>query len=266
MDRERGAINMVNEPAPDRLTASIEHDFELGLGHVILRGELDSTSAPTARSAILKCAAEHPQAVIVDLDRVDMVDRRFLLVLIAVARRLSDDHVAILLVADPTTPNGQSVRRHLRGMIPVHGSRDDAVAATADAVPSPTRMHLHLPPLPTSPAIARSLVAYACDSWRLDDLADRARLIMSEIVSNAVVHARTDLDVTVLLRRDYLILQVRDRSLSEPRVPDEPDSPYAEHGRGLRLVDTLATSWGSSLGEHGKTVWVSLRHRRLTHP
>ncbi len=150
-------------------------------------------------------------------------------------------------------------------MIPVHASRDGAVMATADAVPSPTRMHLHLPPLTTSPAIARSLVEYACHAWRLDDLTDRARLIMSEIVSNAVVHARTDLDVTVVLRRDYLILQVRDRSLNEPRAPEvDPDSPYAEHGRGLRLVDTLATSWGSSLGEHGKTVWVSLRHRRLT--
>ena len=257
---------MIDEAVPDRLTASIEHDFQHGLGHIILHGALDSTSAPTARSAILKCAAEHPLAVIVDLDRVDMVDKRVLLVLIAVARRLSDDQVAMLLVADPTTPNGLSVRRQLRGTIPVHGTRDGAVAATADAVPSPMRMHIHLPPLPTSPAIARSLVAYACDSWRLGDLADRARLIMSEVVSNAVLHARTDLDVTVLLRHNYLIIQVRDRSLDEPRPPEvDPDSPYAEHGRGLRLVDTLATSWGSSVGEHGKTVWVSLRHRQLTH-
>jgi hypothetical protein len=70
-----------------------------------------------------------------------------------------------------------------------------------------------------------------------------------------------------VLRRDFLILQVRDRSLDTPHSPDaDSDAPYAEHGRGLRLVDTLATSWGSSVGEHGKTVWVSLRHRRLTQP
>jgi anti-anti-sigma regulatory factor/anti-sigma regulatory factor (Ser/Thr protein kinase) len=258
---------MIKEPVPERLTASIEHDFHLGLGHVILRGEWDATSAPTARSAILKCAAEHPQAVIVDLDRVNLVDRRFLMVLVAVARRLSDDQITTLLVADPVTLIGQAVRRQPHAMIPVHATRDDAIAATADAVPSLTRLHLHLPPLTTSPAIARSLVEYACDSWRLDDLADRARLIMSEIVSNAVVHAMTDLDVTVVLRRDYLILQVRDRSLDTPRSPDvDADSPYAEHGRGLRLVDMLATSWGSSTGEHGKTVWVTLRHRPLTRP
>jgi hypothetical protein len=112
------------------------------------------------------------------------------MVLVAVARRLSDDQVATLFVADPTTPTGQSVRRALPGMIRVHGTRDAAVAATADAVPSPTRMHLHLPPLSTSPAVARSLVQFACDAWRLDDLADRARLIMSEIVSNAVLQRR----------------------------------------------------------------------------
>ena len=88
---------------------------------------------------------------------------------------------------------------------------------------------------------------------------------MSEIVSNAVRHAQTDLDITVVLRRDFLILQVRDRSLDTPRSPEiVPDSPHSEGGRGLRLVDMLATSWGSSVGEHGKTVWASLRHRQLT--
>jgi hypothetical protein len=259
-----GSIGVTGETGAGRLHTVIEHDFEFGLGHVRLIGELDGATASTARSGILKCAADHPQAVIVDIDRVTVDQPRFLIVLAAAARGLSDDHIATIVVAHPGTPVGRSVRRELSHVLPIYDSRAAALAATMDAVPSPTRMHLHLPPLPTSPAVARSLVQYACGSWRLDRMADRARLIVSELVSNAVVHAGTELDVTVVLRGDLLFLQVRDRSVRLPRSPAPGMvSPRAEHGRGLHLVDSLATSWGSSAGPHGKTVWATIRVRPL---
>ena len=50
---------MINEPAPGRLAATVEHDFELGLGYVLPQGELDAASAPTARSAILMQPLPH---------------------------------------------------------------------------------------------------------------------------------------------------------------------------------------------------------------
>lgn len=262
-DRLR-SIGVMGEPEAGRLHAVIEQDFELGLGHVTLIGELDATTAPAVRSGILKCAADHPQAVIVDIDRVTVDQPRFLIVLAATARGLSDDHIAMFVVAHPATDVGRSARRELRDTLPIFDNRAAARKATIDVVPSPTRMHLHLPPLPTSPAVARSLVQYACGSWRLDRVADRARLIISELVTNAVVHAGTELDVTVVLRRGFLFLQVRDRSVDLPRTPGpEIVSPRAEHGRGLRLIDSLATSWGSSAAPHGKTVWATVRVRPL---
>ena len=262
-DRLR-SIDVTGEPGAERLHAVIEQDFELGLGHVRLIGELDATTAPVARSGILKCAADHPQAVIVDIDRVTVDQPRFLIVLAATARGLSDDDIATLVVAHPATDVGRSARRELRDTLPIYNTRAAARKATIDVPPSPTRMHLHLPPLPTSPAVARSLVQYACGSWRLDRVADQARLIISELVTNAVVHAGTELDVTVVFRRDFLFLQVRDRSVDLPRaLGPESVSPRAEHGRGLHLIDSLATSWGSSAAPDGKTVWAAVRVRPI---
>ncbi|HKE64577.1 MAG TPA: ATP-binding protein [Micromonosporaceae bacterium] len=246
------------------LHSTVEHDFETGLAYVRLRGILDLASAPRARTAVLKCAAEHPQAVIVDLDRVIVASQTPLLVFATVSRLLIDHGVAMLIVANPHTPIGKSVRRALSGRVAVHSTRRDAVEATAKGPAPPHRVHVHLPMSPTSPAVARALAKYACESWDVRDIADSAQIVASELVSNAVVHARTDLDVTFILRANYLVIQVRDRGKqSLPRPTHGQYTPGADHGRGLALVARLTSSWGHSVGPHGKTVWATIRARPL---
>lgn len=83
-----------------------------------------------------------------------------------------------------------------------------------------------------------------------------ASIIVSELASNAVVHAGTDFVVAVARTAGRLRLAVSDESARRPRVrtpaPDEP------RGRGLGLVATFAADWGIDPTPPGKTVWAEL--------
>ena len=92
-------------------------------------------------------------------------------------------------------------------------------------------------------------------------LAGPATVVISELVSNAVEHAGTDLVVTVALRGRYLHLSVHDDS-RQPPVPtaEGKGGPLVPvRGRGLHLVAGYATAWGSAPVGGGKTVWATLR-------
>jgi anti-sigma regulatory factor (Ser/Thr protein kinase) len=86
---------------------------------------------------------------------------------------------------------------------------------------------------------------------------DRAVLVANELVTNAVVHARTEIRVRLELRGGRLHIAVRDGSPGLLRVV-APDW-QAEGGRGLRLVEQLARAWGVNRHpDGGKVVWCVL--------
>ncbi|MFF8015802.1 ATP-binding protein [Streptomyces sp. NPDC007929] len=98
--------------------------------------------------------------------------------------------------------------------------------------------------MPESVGTARRLVRIALAAWSLDDLADDGVLIVSELVSNAVQHARSR-SIRVAVSRPEMVrvrIGVVDecRRLPEVREPREG----AENGRGLALVGALAKDWG----------------------
>ena len=88
------------------------------------------------------------------------------------------------------------------------------------------------------------------------DLVDAAGLLVSELVTNAVVHARTDITLRATLRRGVLRIEVADGSpvIPTPRRP----TALAGTGRGLQLVDRLANRWGVEKSRGGKTIWFEL--------
>jgi hypothetical protein len=99
-----------------------------------------------------------------------------------------------------------------------------------------------------------------CRSWRLDapdaTVVDRAVLVANELVTNAVIHAHSDLWLKLELRGDRLFISVRDRGSRRLR-PVTPDLE-AEGGRGLWLVEQLARAWGvRPASGGGKTVWCA---------
>ena len=123
-----------------------------------------------------------------------------------------------------------------------------------------------LPAARPAAALARQATRAAVAAWRLGDLADSAVLLVSELVTNAVMHAGPAVAGTVagtVLRLEYggdwLRIEVHDTSphAPRPRTPDWLD----ESGFGLMLVDSLATKWGVQQTAQGKAVWAELDAR-----
>jgi anti-sigma regulatory factor (Ser/Thr protein kinase) len=81
--------------------------------------------------------------------------------------------------------------------------------------------------------------------------------VTSELVSNAIDHAGTMMNLRLTRRPRYLHIAVRDGSTTAPRRAPLPD-PSASGGRGLHLVASMAVRWGSLPSEAGKVVWATL--------
>lgn len=115
-----------------------------------------------------------------------------------------------------------------------------------------------LPRKPESVGRARRLVRVALAAWSLDELADDGALIVSELVSNAVRHARSrSLRVTVIRPESVRVrIGVVDKSKRLPEVREPREG--AESARGLALVGALAKDWGTDRLPWGKRVWAEL--------
>ncbi|HWH36004.1 MAG TPA: ATP-binding protein [Acidimicrobiales bacterium] len=88
------------------------------------------------------------------------------------------------------------------------------------------------------------------------DVVDAGVLLVSELATNATLHARTDFQVTVRFETGILEGEVRDWSPQVPLVGQMPES--ATTGRGLTLVEAVATRWGSDGDHQGKVVWFAV--------
>src|SRR3954464_3171846 len=107
-----------------------------------------------------------------------------------------------------------------------------------------------------SVATARRLLLAALDG-REDPAVDDAVLVISELVTNAVRHTRTVLFVLVTIENHTLHVDVTD---DNPTLPVPPDPEHdATSGRGLRIVDALATRWGVTPTTEGKVVWFEMQ-------
>lgn len=104
---------------------------------------------------------------------------------------------------------------------------------------------------------ARRFVDRVLNQWHCEELLDVVQLLVSELVTNAVVHAGSDVEVAVRLLTGSVRIEVVDRS---PTVELSPSTPgdRDESGRGLLLVETLASAWGVEPMERGKSVWFEV--------
>ncbi|WP_353352734.1 ATP-binding protein [Intrasporangium sp. DVR] len=113
---------------------------------------------------------------------------------------------------------------------------------------------------PRAVAPARHHVRRTLSGWGVDDdTVDDAVLCLSELVTNAIIHCGSGCQVRVVLDRGVLTTTVRDAGSSVVAgLRSATADPLAVHGRGLRLVDAVATRWGSELDAGGMTVWFML--------
>jgi serine phosphatase RsbU (regulator of sigma subunit)/anti-sigma regulatory factor (Ser/Thr protein kinase) len=119
-----------------------------------------------------------------------------------------------------------------------------------------------------TPAAARALVRSVLEEAGLDTLLNEALLLTTELSTNAVVHAGTELDIEVTADTDGLTVTVTDFApgpVEELAVGPKNDKvdigEVAERGRGLLLVDHFASRWGTVHEGTGKGVWFRLERR-----
>jgi anti-sigma regulatory factor (Ser/Thr protein kinase) len=86
--------------------------------------------------------------------------------------------------------------------------------------------------------------------------ADSVVLLMNELITNALQHAPGAVRVRMLLRQGLLRCEVLDTHQTRP-IPHSPGDED-EDGRGLQLVDALASRWGWVIADGGKVVWFDL--------
>ncbi|NUW35049.1 ATP-binding protein [Nonomuraea sp. SMC257] len=116
--------------------------------------------------------------------------------------------------------------------------------------------------IPEAAGHARALTREALSSWGLGTEVDDVMLIVSELVTNAVVHAEAPIELRLIVSDQMLRGEVVDHSLSSPRpVAAALDQ---EHGRGLAIVDEYSESWGVAPEPTGKAVWFLRSLRDLS--
>ncbi len=112
-----------------------------------------------------------------------------------------------------------------------------------------------------SPGHARRLVVRKLRQWGHDDpLVEDAALVLSELATNAVVHAGSPFSVVVRVKDSVLHVAVRDATPLAATASDNGLVPRTGHGLGL--IDVLATRWGVEAIPDGKTVWAELPYQR----
>ncbi|MEU0425454.1 ATP-binding SpoIIE family protein phosphatase [Streptomyces canus] len=145
----------------------------------------------------------------------------------------------------------------------------DVPTRDGDALP---HAHATLPGGPLAPGSARALLRAAFTEWAelalpgtellTDRQADDAVVVVSELVTNAVIHAGTDveLDCRLEAHTGALVVEVLDHHPSRAPRDGDPEPSYGtpEYGRGLRLVAALAETWGITYRTGAKTVWAQL--------
>jgi hypothetical protein len=139
-----------------------------------------------------------------------------------------------------------------------HSAVIGAPVALRRAADTPDEAARTFAPNGRGPADARRFVADVLAGWDRSDLADDAAVIVTELATNAVLHARTEFTVTMCRGpAGEMRLAVRDASLVPPR--QRQVAPLDGSGRGLRLVEALSTGWGAEPLADGKVIWADLR-------
>ena len=121
-----------------------------------------------------------------------------------------------------------------------------------------SRKPLTLDPEPRSVREARTWVGEILDSLGRDDLSYSAQLAVSELVTNAVLHASPPITVSVRGTREHPRVEVHDHSELPPQINKhitDEDFLMSTVGRGIGIVACYSSNWGADLSGPGKTVW-----------
>lgn len=115
--------------------------------------------------------------------------------------------------------------------------------------------------LESVPSIRKTLVEDLSDGTISDDVISECEMVVSELVTNAIRHAKPLPDGSIRVhwkvRAPRVEVEVTDGGSEDVPMP-KPKAEWVNAGRGLRIVRSLAHEWGVSDDRQGRTVWASL--------
>jgi serine/threonine-protein kinase RsbW len=119
-----------------------------------------------------------------------------------------------------------------------------------------------LPQTIAAPAVTRRLVARACELGCVPEArAADCSLMATELVTNAVIHGRGEITLTVGRQESGSVrIEVRDAGTRDRRETPHPSrvDPDGETGRGFRIVDALAEDWGVEADDAATCAWFEV--------
>lgn len=121
---------------------------------------------------------------------------------------------------------------------------------------SDVKAQLQIPPVSSGIGEARRFTRDQMNAWGAADLVETATLVISELVTNAILHSGEGAVLTLALNDGTFRAEVRDTSPVTPVVRSYSET--ATTGRGMVIVDALAAAWGSFPVDGGKVVWFEL--------
>jgi anti-anti-sigma regulatory factor len=234
-------------------------DAYKALSIMTVRGGLDAASSTALLRAVVSCLEQRPVALIMDLAEMTVIDDEATAVfaeIICDAGRWPGTPV-LHCVPDPGRTGLGTLADHPQST--VFDSVARAWAALDSDEPDPVITEQLLPAAGEARR-ARDLATEACLRWDLPHLVGHAALIASELVINAVEHARTVITLQLKLGWNYLYVAVADGA-TEPPVINRAEHD-GERGHGLLVVEMLAHQWGFEPRANGKLVWAALPRSR----
>jgi anti-sigma regulatory factor (Ser/Thr protein kinase) len=145
-------------------------------------------------------------------------------------------------------------RQRLREHVMIRATLKGALSSL-DRMAAATIAHRPLAANITSARAARDFVSRTCLDWGLRHVTAPACLVVSELVTNAMLHASGEITVSVARHGTNLRLAVRDHGTGLPRIR-EPDFDSV-NGRGMALVAGFSRTWGVlPAADGGKVVWA----------
>ncbi|PWW66939.1 ATP-binding protein [Actinokineospora spheciospongiae] len=224
---------------------------------VAVRGRLDRAQYPRVKGYLLKCAAEAPTALVVELCAVQCADPIALSVFVTVAHQLAHWPGVVLRLVCGADSGAVAADSHLRRFLDVHATTDEALAAVS--APMRRVAGVELPNDHSALRIGRVFIRETLAGWGLDEFLHEGVLLASELVQNTIQHTLSAPAVRLEHRRGVLSVAVYDEDPAHPE-PRSVEQARSRALHGLGLVANLAAAWGTSATPSGgKVVWATLR-------
>lgn len=168
--------------------------------------------------------------------------------------------LVVLCVPDPSQ-HSRTVSVAIPDRLLVHRSIEAGLRQARALLSPMEQTQTYLAPVSPEVARARDFIRRALDDWQLSEMAWPASLVASELVTNALQHSTSVLDLTLSRVDARLRIAVHDHGGGAPAIPSrsETDAVTAQGGRGLELIAAATLAWGvfPTRGS-GKTVWALL--------